>query len=180
MRALLSLASLTCSLCLALTAVAQPLPPPPPPPPPPPADPAAPPPPPAAAPAPDPAAPAPAPAPQAVPPPPPPGAAPVAAPPPPGPPAPAPPPADAVAVGAGAETHDGFYLRLALGGGYMVLNRETEGELRGTTLDVSGSSRIAGGGTAFELSIGGTPGEGLVLAGTLVRPKHPGGQGRER
>jgi hypothetical protein len=53
-------------------------------------------------------------------------------------------------------------LRLALGGGVMSMNRDTDEK------GISGSSSIGGGSFATELSIGGTPGDGFVIAGTLL------------
>jgi hypothetical protein len=77
----------------------------------------------------------------------------------------APAPPDAVPVG--AERHDGFYLRAALGPAALHMSRSTEGELYGVT-EEGPDSKIAGVGGLFELSIGGTPAKGLVLAGTLL------------
>ncbi len=76
----------------------------------------------------------------------------------------APAPPDAVPVG--AERHDGFYLRVALGIGGVALERKTDDEL--FEGDPDSKSNIRGGGGVFELSIGGTPAEGLVIAGTLL------------
>jgi hypothetical protein len=69
-------------------------------------------------------------------------------------------------VPVGAERHDGFYLRLALGIGGLALDRKTEDELFEN--DPDSQSSIGGVGGVFELSIGGTPAEGLVIAGTLL------------
>ncbi|MGZ3417155.1 MAG: autotransporter outer membrane beta-barrel domain-containing protein [Polyangiales bacterium] len=58
---------------------------------------------------------------------------------------------------AGARTHDGFYMRLGLGYGYMTTSVEvgpSEGTIKKT-------------GTAFQFSAGGTPIPGLVIAGTI-------------
>lgn len=76
----------------------------------------------------------------------------------------APAPPDAVPVG--AERHDGFYLRLGLGIGGMAYDRSTGDDL--FDRDPDSSSNLLGGGGVFELSIGGTPAEGLVVAGTLL------------
>jgi hypothetical protein len=76
----------------------------------------------------------------------------------------APAPPDAVPVG--AERHDGFYLRVGLGIGGLALERSTDKEL--FERDPDSKSSIRGGGGVFELSIGGTPAEGLVIAGTLL------------
>lgn len=50
----------------------------------------------------------------------------------------------------------------------MTLKRDAEYKLANTsTVDLNGESEISGGGSAFELSIGGTIARGLVLCGTL-------------
>ncbi|HEU4406765.1 MAG TPA: hypothetical protein VFS43_15975 [Polyangiaceae bacterium] len=72
----------------------------------------------------------------------------------------------------GVHTHDGFYLRLAVGPGYGGFR----GELRPEglpTADLAGS----GFALASALMIGGTPGRGLVVGGALgsndlVRPRY--------
>lgn len=55
--------------------------------------------------------------------------------------------------------HDGFYLRMSLGGGYI-----------GSTVSQSGlpDVTLSGGGGAFDLMIGGTPTPGLVIGGALL------------
>jgi len=55
--------------------------------------------------------------------------------------------------------HDGFYLRMNLGGGYI-----------GSSIGQSGSPDItlSGGGGAFDLMIGGTLGRGVVIGGALL------------
>ena len=70
-------------------------------------------------------------------------------------------------MGFGAETHNGFYLRVSLGAGGLSMQREAEGTAQ-SELVYSGDSSINAGATTFELSIGGTPGGGLALAGTLL------------
>jgi hypothetical protein len=70
-------------------------------------------------------------------------------------------------MGFGGETHDGFYLRFSLGAGGLSMQREAEGTA-GSELVYSGDSSINGGVTTGELSIGGTPGGGFAIAGTLL------------
>jgi hypothetical protein len=70
-------------------------------------------------------------------------------------------------MGFGAETHNGFYLRFSLGGGGVSMQREAKGTAQ-SELVYSGDSSISGGATTGELSIGGTPGGGFVIAGTLL------------
>jgi hypothetical protein len=70
-------------------------------------------------------------------------------------------------MGFGAETHDGFYLRFSLGAGGLSMQREAKGTAQ-SELVYSGDSSIDGGTTTGELSIGGTPGGGFVIAGTLL------------
>lgn len=55
--------------------------------------------------------------------------------------------------------HDGFYLRMSLGGGYI-----------GSTVSQSGTAdtTLSGGGGAFDLMIGGTPAPGVVIGGALL------------
>ena len=72
---------------------------------------------------------------------------------PPGPPPPAQPEASADARG--VRTHDGFHLRLGVGYGYMTTSVEP------------GAGKIKGPGSAWLLTIGGTPVPGLVIGGTL-------------
>lgn len=53
--------------------------------------------------------------------------------------------------------HDGFYLRIGLGGGYL-----------GSKVEPSeGTLHASGGGAAFEFALGGTVAEGLVIGGGL-------------
>ena len=86
-------------------------------------------------------------------------------------PTPAPPPTPTPAPAAeprpGVRTHDGVYLRFAPTFGGMGIGRKTEGPL-GPDPD----TRINGGASGFELSIGGTPWPGLVLAGTVLALDH--------
>ncbi len=74
-------------------------------------------------------------------------------PPPPPPPPPGPPP--------GAYTHDGFYLRMALGAGALGVTAKTDPD--------SGSEvKYSGGGAGMDLAIGGTLDPGIVLGGEFV------------
>jgi hypothetical protein len=76
--------------------------------------------------------------------------------------------ASAPAPDPSVRNHDGFYLRLGLGFGGMTLNRDSTYSVTGINgIDANGESKIAGGGGAFELSIGGTVGSGIVICGTL-------------
>lgn len=74
----------------------------------------------------------------------------------------------------GARTHDGFYMRLGAGYGYMT-DTNTVGSLEG---------KIKGAGSAWLLTLGGTPIPGLVIGGTLfthIQPKptvEAGGQSK--
>ena len=68
----------------------------------------------------------------------------------------------------GAETHDGFFLRIGLGIAGIGLRRDGEVEGGGASTVDTGQSRVIGGGTAGELSIGGTPARGLVVSGTIL------------
>ena len=58
--------------------------------------------------------------------------------------------------------HDGFYLRMALGGGGLRSRDQTVGA------STNGSADVNAGGGAVEVSVGGTPGRGLVLAGSFI------------
>jgi hypothetical protein len=75
-------------------------------------------------------------------------------------------------MGFGAETHNGFYMRFSLGAGGLSMQREAKGTAA-SELVYSGDSSIKGGATTFELSIGGTPGGGLAIAGTLLTYRVP-------
>jgi hypothetical protein len=57
----------------------------------------------------------------------------------------------------GARVHDGFYLRLGLGGGSL------RGE--GETTSPDSEYTLQGGALAFDLMIGGSPSDGLVIGG---------------
>jgi hypothetical protein len=57
--------------------------------------------------------------------------------------------------------HDGFYLRMSLGGGAIVAEREYD---HGGFFD----STVRGGGVAFDVLIGGTPTPGFVIGGGFV------------
>jgi hypothetical protein len=69
-------------------------------------------------------------------------------------------------------THDGFYLRMSLGAQFAGLNRSVEVELdedADSEVEVAGyesDSELVGVGGIGELSIGGSPTPGLVLAGS--------------
>ncbi len=63
--------------------------------------------------------------------------------------------------------HDGFFLRVGVGAGGLSAEREGRISL-GTSSFYAGTSNIAGGGGAFELSMGGALRPGLVLAGTFA------------
>lgn len=93
---------------------------------------------------------------------------PVAAPPAAPPPAAAPPvivfrtvPPPVAAADPTARRHDGFYLRLGLGAGFMRSVVDFE--------DVNGTSevKVRGGGVGFELALGGTVAPGLVIGGGI-------------
>jgi hypothetical protein len=58
----------------------------------------------------------------------------------------------------GAETHDGFYLRLQLGVGYTGMSASTKGT------DLS----VAGGGSTFDLALGAALNSHLIIYGTLI------------
>lgn len=64
----------------------------------------------------------------------------------------------------GVREHDGFYLRLQLGPGYFFDERsiERDGQEPLVLADVGGFA------TGFELLVGGTVGEGVVIGGTLA------------
>ena len=57
--------------------------------------------------------------------------------------------------------HDGFYLRMSIGGGGMVADREYE-------RSALPQSTLRGGGIALDLMIGGTPTPGFVVGGGLL------------
>jgi hypothetical protein len=66
----------------------------------------------------------------------------------------------ALPEGPGARLHDGFYLRMAVGGGGMSSREHVAS-------DGTSEPRLNGGGGAFETSIGGSLRPGFVVAGTL-------------
>src|SRR5690348_15566979 len=65
-------------------------------------------------------------------------------------------------------TRDGLYLRLGVGGSGLSMTRSGHVSAGGSAPTYVGDSTIAGGGGAFELTLGGTLRPGLVLGGTLV------------
>jgi hypothetical protein len=71
-------------------------------------------------------------------------------------PAPPPPPPDT-----SKHRHDGFYLRMSLGIGYIDSNWETENA-------AEANAKITGTGIALDLLIGGTPADGFVIGGGLL------------
>jgi len=74
-------------------------------------------------------------------------------------------------MGGGAETHDGFYLRFALGFGTLHMERKGEGQTDFGAFQ--GKSEIDGGVAVSEISVGGTPGGGFVVAGTFLSYRLP-------
>ncbi len=58
-----------------------------------------------------------------------------------------------------AQVHDGFYLRMSLGGDYISAKVKYDGDFP--------DRRISGGGLALDLMIGGTPVRGLAVGGGL-------------
>ncbi len=56
----------------------------------------------------------------------------------------------------GAHLHDGFYLRVALGGGWL-----------GMRTDSAPEADVKGGGGSLDLLLGGTPIDGLVIGGGI-------------
>jgi hypothetical protein len=69
-----------------------------------------------------------------------------------------PPPPYAQVRAPGAETHDGFYLRLQLGGGYTRMSASAGGI----------SQKISGGAVGFDLALGGSVTPNLVIFGALL------------
>jgi hypothetical protein len=57
--------------------------------------------------------------------------------------------------------HDGFYLRMSIGGGYMH-----DSVTYGTTPSVT--YKLSGGAIAFDILVGGTPVPGLVFGGGII------------
>ncbi len=74
------------------------------------------------------------------------------------PPATLPSPAPTSSPAPGAQTHDGFYLRLQLGGGYTRLSSSMNGTDRSS----------AGNSTAFAIALGGALTPHVILYGTLL------------
>lgn len=67
-----------------------------------------------------------------------------------------------------ARTHDGFYLRLSLGGQLAGLNRSVKiDDSSETDYEGGGDSQVRGGGGMSEITLGGTPATGLVLGGSM-------------
>jgi hypothetical protein len=66
----------------------------------------------------------------------------------------------------GEKQHDGFYLRMSLGAQYAGFNRNVKAD-SASVAGYEADSEVNGGGATGELSIGGTPARGLVLAGSL-------------
>ena len=71
----------------------------------------------------------------------------------------------------GAREHNGFYLRLGLGGGRLGVNF---GSNRSHDLGGSVEGGFGEGSVAFELALGGTPAPGLVIGGGLYVDFTPG------
>jgi hypothetical protein len=71
---------------------------------------------------------------------------------------------------AGVHEHDGFYLRMALGAGYLS-DSETV-TVGATSIDDS----VTGGGLVLELKLGGTLGRGFVLGGGIEGGAFPSPQ----
>ncbi len=67
----------------------------------------------------------------------------------------------------GRYTHDGFYLRMSLGLNLGALSRSVEAEVS-DVVGYESDSDISGGGLGLELTIGGTPATGFVVAGTWL------------
>jgi hypothetical protein len=69
----------------------------------------------------------------------------------------------------GYHEHDGFYLRGSLGAASLDVRRETDRTgATGSVAFAGDGSRILGTSIFTELSVGGTPARGLVLAATLL------------
>jgi hypothetical protein len=72
----------------------------------------------------------------------------------------------------GAHAHEGFYLRAALGPGLFLFDRSAETSAPNSAPDFT-DSRVSGLSIVAEMSIGGTPLPGLVVAGTFLSQNHP-------
>ena len=67
----------------------------------------------------------------------------------------------------GYHEHDGFYLRMSAGGASLDVQRQTAGA-SGSVAFAGDGSRIQGASLFTELSVGGTPLRGFVVAATLL------------
>jgi opacity protein-like surface antigen len=65
----------------------------------------------------------------------------------------------AASAAAEPETHDGFFLRMELGAGYLMMPGTLEGGSSSLDVDISGMGGLGG------LLLGGTPADGLVIGG---------------
>lgn len=65
-------------------------------------------------------------------------------------------------------TRDGLYLKLGVGASGLSMTRAGHVSAGGNDPTYTGDSKIEGGGSSFELTLGGTLRPGLVLAGTIV------------
>lgn len=68
---------------------------------------------------------------------------------------------------AAPKTHDGFYLRLALGLGGLGMSRDVDARIGGTAFS-TGESSVGGFTLHNEVTVGGTPTDGLVLGGSIL------------
>ena len=68
----------------------------------------------------------------------------------------------------GYHEHDGFYLRLSVGGASLDIQRQTDSGGGGSVAFAGEGSRITGPSLFTELSVGGTPLRGFVVAATLL------------
>ncbi|MBN1656729.1 MAG: hypothetical protein JXA30_23350 [Deltaproteobacteria bacterium] len=66
-----------------------------------------------------------------------------------------------------AKTHDGFYLRMSLGVQYAGFDRSVEADSE-SVVGYESDSEITGIGGTGEITLGGTPARGLVLAGSWI------------
>ena len=73
----------------------------------------------------------------------------------------------------GAYEHEGFFFRLALGPGFLVMSRSAETNAPSSAPDFT-DSQFSGLTFATEIAVGGTPLPGLIVAGTLITHNHPG------
>jgi len=71
--------------------------------------------------------------------------------------------------------HDGLYARVTAAASWIALERSTQHTGSPTSIAYLGdSSRVGGEAPTFELSVGGTPFPGIVLAGTVLLASAPG------